>query len=92
MILAIADARGKTAALLHGAGLAVATAAGVLAASAALGLEGLSAAGHGPEPHAHGGAGVPGAWISAVVAGLLLHIVLHDMPRPFSSGDAKSRG
>jgi hypothetical protein len=93
MILAIVDARGRTAALLHGAGLAAATMAGVVAAGAALGVDalvsghghGVGHAGHGPAEHGLG------AWISAVVAGLLLHIVLHDMPRPFSSGDAHGR-
>jgi len=62
MVLAALVARNRRAAMFYAAGLAVAIAAGVLAANAA--LVDLS---HGLEP-----------WISAVVAGLLLHVVVHN--------------
>ncbi len=61
MLLAVASLRGRQAALVHGFILAAATMAGVALAFVAMGNE--------PAPAA--------AWISAIVAGLLLHVVAH---------------
>jgi hypothetical protein len=61
MVLAALSAKGRNAAVYYAGGLAVAVGSGVLLASIA--LADLS---HGIEP-----------WISAVVAGLLLHVVVH---------------
>jgi len=61
MVLAAHATKGRRAAGFYAAGLAISIAAGVVTASAA--LEPLS---QGVEP-----------WISAVVAGLLLHVVVH---------------
>src|ERR1041385_5472113 len=61
MVLAVSRAKGRRAAYFYGAGLGAAITAGVIAGNAA--LADLS---HGVEP-----------WISAVVAGLLLHVVVH---------------
>lgn len=64
MVLAALAAKGRRLAIVYAAGLGVAIASGVLLASAA-----LAARSHGLEP-----------WISAVVAGLLLHVVIHTGP------------
>lgn len=61
MVLAAHAAKGRRAAGFYATGLAVAVAAGVFAANAV-----LEASSHGVEP-----------WISAVVGGLLLHVVVH---------------
>jgi zinc transporter ZupT len=61
MVLAALAAKGRRAALYYAVGLGVAVATGVLLATAA-----LTALSQGVEP-----------WISAVVAGLLLHVVVH---------------
>jgi hypothetical protein len=70
MILAIAALRGRRAAMLRAAGLAAATMSGVVVASVAV----------------SGGSESSAPWISAVVGGLLLHIVAHDVPRPRKPG------
>lgn len=64
MVLAFVGLRGRRTALLRGVGLGVATMAGVLVAALALG--------RGPRDVS--------PWISAVVAGLLLHLVLPIVP------------
>jgi zinc transporter ZupT len=64
MMLALVAVRGRRAALVRAALLAASTMAGVVVA-------GVVVAG-GPRELS--------PWISAVVAGLLLHIVVHDMP------------
>lgn len=65
MILAVATVRGRASAIVHAGVLAAATVAGVVAAAIAV------RSGHeGESP-----------WISAAVAGLLVHIVIHDLPR-----------
>jgi hypothetical protein len=85
MLLAVKTALGEKTAVVRGIGLAVSTMAGVVVAGLALAAD--------PHAHAHGAHGAHGqeshlaAWISAVVAGLLVHIVVHDFPR-VSSGDA----
>jgi len=61
MVLAALSAKGRSTALGYAAGLAVVIAAGVVAAGVV-----LTDVSHGVEP-----------WISAVVAGLLLHVVVH---------------
>jgi zinc transporter ZupT len=61
MVLAALTAKGRRTAVYYAVGLGAAIAAGVLLATAA-----LTALSHGIEP-----------WISAVVAGLLLHVVVH---------------
>jgi len=66
MILAILSLRGKRSALLRAFGLGAATMGGVVAARIAL-----------PD----GAHETLSAWISAAVAGLLLHIVAHDVPK-----------
>jgi hypothetical protein len=73
MVLAALGAKGRRAAVFYAAGLGVAIASGVLLATAA--LTDLS---HGVEP-----------WISAVVAGLLLHVVIHTGPAGSMFGTRK---
>lgn len=64
MVLAALAAKGRKVAVYYAIGLGVAVAAGVLLATAA-----LTELSSGIEP-----------WISAVVAGLLLHVVVHSVP------------
>lgn len=64
MIYAVRDLRGPRSALVRGAGLLVATLAGIVAVSL------LGASSEEPLP-----------WVSALVAGLLLHVVSHEVPR-----------
>lgn len=66
MILAVLALRGRKSAVIRAGGLAAATMAGVVVAGAAVE--------NGPKDVS--------PWISAVVAGLLLHIVAHDVPWP----------
>jgi hypothetical protein len=70
MLLAVESAWGRRSALAHGAGLAAATMAGV--ATAGIVIDHLGR--HGDD--------VLSPWVSAVVAGLLLHIVAHERPAP----------
>jgi hypothetical protein len=65
MVLAFVSLRGRGSALFRAAGLAVATMAGVVAAELALD--------QGPKDVS--------PWVSALVAGLLLHLVAPSIPR-----------
>jgi uncharacterized protein len=62
-LLALAPVRGKRSALLHAVGLAVATVSGIVVAS----LFAMD--------WTHGA----GGWVAAVLSGLLVHVVLHDL-------------
>lgn len=65
MILAVVAIRSRTSAIVHAGILAASTMAGVAVAAVAV------KSGHADES----------PWISAAVAGLLVHIVIHDLPR-----------
>lgn len=77
MILAVLAVHTRGVAALHGLGLAVSTLLGVLAAGAAL---------HAAPGLAHGG------WVEALVAGLLLHVIGHDLPGIRGGRDAPAGG
>jgi zinc transporter ZupT len=71
MVLAFVSLRGRSSALFRAAGLAVATMAGVVAAELALD--------QGPKDVS--------PWVSALVAGLLLHLVAPSIPRRAKSAE-----
>lgn len=71
MVLAFVSLRGRGSALFRAAGLAVATMAGVVAAELALD--------QGPKDVS--------PWVSALVAGLLLHLVAPSIPRRAKSAE-----
>lgn len=73
MVLAALSAKGRGAAIKYAAGLAAAIGGGVVAASAV-----LTRVSQGVEP-----------WISAAVAGLLLHVVVHNSDEGASMFGAK---
>jgi hypothetical protein len=65
MILAVAAVRSRRSAIVHAAILAASTMAGVVAGAVAV----------------RNGSADESPWISALVAGLLAHIVVHDLPK-----------
>ena len=76
MVLAFVGLRGRRSAIVRAAGLAAVTMGGVLVAGLALGGSG------GPKDVS--------PWISAVVAGLLLHLVLPSLPFPGKRAHAQA--
>jgi hypothetical protein len=72
MILAVLEVKGRASAVVRSGVLAVSTMTGVVVASVAV----------------EDGPASLGPWISASVAGLLLHIVAHDVQRKSKSGPA----